>query len=136
MNFDINFTAGLVAGLAAMVPGSIIYSPIGFGKLWLKALGMTEKQMKASGGQAKAMVMMLITSLVNGVVASLIVTSMGADSVLQSVEICLVLSWFWISAGLMLVFFEKRNATLFWINSLSHVLTLGVIGLVIGLFIN
>ncbi len=134
MNFDINVAAGLAAGVAAMVPGSIIYMPAVLGRRWMKEIGMTEKEMK-EGNPGQAIAMMLVTSLINGVVASVIVATMGAETVLQALEVCMMLAWFWVSASLMLVFFERRSWALFGINSLSHVTTFAVIGIVLGLFL-
>jgi hypothetical protein len=134
MTFDVNLTAGLVAGLAAMVPGSIIYAPPVLGKLWMKEIGTTPEQQKAAGGSAaKAMVMMLVTALISGVVASVVVSTMGAETMLQTVEVSLLLAWFAISVNLSQVFFELRSWTLFGINALNHLLTFAVIGVVLGL---
>lgn len=79
--------------------------------------------------------MMLVTSLVNGLVASVFVSLAGASTVREALEVSLLLSWWLISASLMLVFFERRSWTWFWISALNHVLTFAVIGVVLGLFL-
>ena len=136
MNWDINWVAGLVAGVAAMVPGAVIYAPSVLGNRWMKEIGTTPEKMKAAGGDAgKAMSMMLLTSLVNGLVASVAVSLSGAKTVSEAMAVAMVLAWFWVSASLMLVFFEMRSRAWFWISALSHVLTAAVIGLVLGLFL-
>ncbi len=140
MNFDINWVAGLAAGVAAMLPGSVIYSKAGLGKQWLKSIGRKPKEMdnytkaqKAEG--MKAVQKMFLASLVNGLVASVLVGLSGAETVLDALYVTLLLSWFWISASLMTVFFENRSWMWFKISTLNHVLTAAVIGVVLGLFL-
>ena len=134
MNFDINVAAGLVAGVAAMVPGSVIYAPGVLGKRWMKEIGLTEKQVKESN-PAKAMTMMLLTALVTALIASLVVSTVGASTVIEALDVCLLLAWFPISVNLSQVFFERRSWALCGISVLNHVLTFAVIGIVLGLFL-
>lgn len=133
MNWDINVVAGLVAGVAAMIPGAIIYSPNVLGNAWMKEV----KHKPGDGGSpSEAVAKMFVTSLVNGLIASLIVWSAGAHNFAGAVKLTLLsVGWFWVSANLMLVFFENRSWRWFRITALSHVLTAAVIGIVLGLFL-
>jgi hypothetical protein len=131
MNWDINVVAGLVAGVAAMAPGAIIYDPRVLGKQWMKETG----HVPGKGSAAEAVSKMFVTSLVSGLMASLVVWTIGATSVGDAVLVALVLGWFWVSANLMLVFFENRSWKWFQISALSHILTALVIGVVLGLFL-
>jgi hypothetical protein len=136
MNFDINWVAGLVAGVAAMVPGAIIYSPGVLGKQWMRSIGTSPEKMKASGGNpGLAVAKMFMVSLINGLVASLLVWTAGASTFTEAFRLTMALGWFWVSADLMLVFFENRDRTWFSISALSHVTTAVVIGIVLGLFV-
>ena len=136
MNFDINWVAGLVAGVAAMVPGSVIYAPGVLGNRWMKEIGTSPEKMKASGGNpAAAVAKMFVVSLLNGLAASLVVWTAGANTFSQALLLSLALGWFWVSASLMLVFFENRSKAWFGISALSHILTAAVIGVVLGLFV-
>lgn len=136
MNFDINWVAGLVAGVAAMLPGSIIYSPGVLGKRWMKEIGTSPEKMKASGASpTEAVIKMLAASLINGLVASFVVFSAGATTFGEAFMISLALGWFWVSSSLMLVFFENRSRAWLGISALSHILTAAVIGVVLGLFV-
>jgi len=136
MNFDINWVAGLVAGVAAMIPGAIIYSPKVLGVQWMKEIGTSPAKMKASGANpGVAVAKMFVISLANGLVASLVVWTAGASTFSDALLLSLVLGWFWVSASAMLVFFENRSSTWFGISALSHILTAAVIGVVLGLFV-
>jgi len=125
MNWDINVVAGLVAGVAAMVPGSVIYDPRVLGKQWMRETG----HVPGAGSAASAV------SLLNGLFVSLVVNTIGAKNVGDAVLVGLVLGWFWVSSSLMLVFFENRSWKWFQISALSHILTAVVLGLVVGLFL-
>jgi hypothetical protein len=137
MNFDINWVAGLAAGVAAMVPGAVIYSPGVLGNRWMKEIGTTPEKMRASGAGSPgaAIAKMLVTSLINGLVASLIVWTAGADTFGGALLLSLALGWFLVSASLSLVFFENRSKGWFYISALSHITTFAVIGIVLGLFV-
>ncbi len=129
MTFDINVGAGLVAGIAAMIPGSIIYAPnTPTGKRWMKETNHKPGQ----GSPVKAMIMMLVVSLINGLVASTIVATAGAETFAQIFGLTMLVGWFLVAGSLMLVFFESRSWALFGINALSHVTTFAVIGAVLG----
>ncbi len=132
MNWDINIVAGLVAGVAAMVPGAVIYDPHVLGKQWMKETGHTPGK---GGSPAAAVSKMFVVSLINGLIASVVVKLAGAKTVMDAFDVVMVLTWFWLSASLMLVFFEGRSWKWFQISALSHVLTGAVIGVVLGLFL-
>ncbi len=136
MSFDINWVAGLVAGVAAMIPGSIIYAPGVLGKRWMKEIGTTPEKMKASGASpTESVIKMFSASLLNGLVASMVVSTAGASTFSDAFILTMALGWFWVSASLMIVFFENRSRTWLGISVLSHILTAGVIGVVLGLFV-
>ena len=136
MDFDINWVAGLVAGVAAMIPGWVIYAPPVLGNRWMKEIGTSPEKMKASGANpATAVAKMFVFSLLNGLVASFVVFSSGAQTFTDALYISLALGWFWVSASAMLVFFENRSRAWFGISALSHILTAVVIGVVLGLFV-
>ncbi|HXE10148.1 MAG TPA: DUF1761 domain-containing protein [Verrucomicrobiae bacterium] len=137
MNFDINWVAGLVAGVAAMIPGSIIYSPGVLGKRWMKEIGTSPEKMKAAGGNpGLAVAKMFVTSLVNGLVASFVVWTAGATTFSDAFLLAFAaVGWFWVSSSLMLTFFENRSKAWLGISALSHILTAAVIGVVLGLFV-
>jgi hypothetical protein len=131
MNLDINVTAGLVAGLAAMVPGSVIYSPGTMtGKLWMK-----EIKTKSKYSPLQAMLLMLVTSLITGLIGSVFVSSTGASTVMDAVDVCLLLAWLPISINLAQTFFEGRSWGLAGVGVLNNVLTFAIIGVVLGLFL-
>ena len=138
MVFDVNWVAGLVAGVAAMVPGAIIYSPAGFARQWAKSIGKDFDKMQKEGSKKDAQMAVgkqFVTSLVNGLAAAVLVGLTQAETVADTLVVTSILTWFWISASLMLVYFENRNWMWFKISALSHILTMAVIGVILGLFL-
>jgi hypothetical protein len=135
MSFEVNLTAGLIAGLAAMAPGAIIYAPSVLGNRWMKEIGVKKSDLGKKSDANKAVSMMLIMSLLNGIVASVFVETLQATTLVDALEICLMLGYFLVSASTMLVFFERRSWAWFYISSLNHVLTFAVIGLALGLML-
>src|SRR3954453_10026165 len=111
MEWDINVVAGLVAGVAAMVPGAFIYDRRVLGDRWMKEIGTTPEKMMKEGARSpgQAVGLMFATSLVNGLFASLVVNTIGASNVGEALLVGLVIAWFFVSGSLMLVFFENRS---------------------------
>jgi hypothetical protein len=136
MNWDINVGAGLLAGVAAMVPGWIIYSMgTPTGKAWLKAIGKTQADLRKGYSPGQAVSMMLITSLLSGLAVSLVVNTAGATTVGEAILLSLVMAWFAITVSLSQTFFEQRGWMLAKISALNQVLTFALMGLVVGLFL-
>ncbi len=132
MDWDVNVVAGLVAGVAAMVPGAVIYDPRVLGKRWMKEINHKPGD---GGSPAKAVSQMFVVSLINGVVASAVLGLTDFSGVGDALAVVTLLTWFWLSANLMLVFFEGRSWAWFKITALAHILTGAVIGVVLGLML-
>ena len=134
MELDTNAWAGLAAGVAAMVPGSIIYAPKVLGAKWMKEVGLTKKDVE-KGNPGQSMFLMLLTALVSAQILTAIIYSLGASNINDALTIAVLVSWLPISVNVSQVFFEKRTWTLTGINVLNHFLTYIVMGIVIGLFL-
>ncbi len=133
MHWDINVGAGLVAGVAAMVPGAVIYSPKVLGNAWMKEINHKPGE---GGSPSVAVAKMFVTSLINGLIASLIVFSSGTNNFADAVRLTMLsVGWFWVSSSLMLVFFENRSWKWFRISVTSHLFTAAAIGIVLGFFV-
>jgi len=60
VNVDINWVAVLAGTIASMFSGMVWYNPNVFGKKWMKAVGLTQKQ--AESGQMMGMMVAIIRS--------------------------------------------------------------------------
>jgi hypothetical protein len=128
----------VLGGLSAIVVGMIWYSPFLFGKQWGKALGVSEKQMNE--GRAKVMPVLILVSLLTAYILSIFTvyfmryTSKGA---MMSGFDTAVLVWLGF-AGTALVahdVFDPRPKSKLYINLGNRLVTLVVMGLIIGAFL-
>lgn len=62
----VNYVAVLVASVVSFVIGMLLYSPLLFGNLWMKASGINKKDIEKSKkkGMGKTMIIAFITTLV------------------------------------------------------------------------
>ena len=68
----------LIAALSQMVLGSFWYSPILFGKQWMRLVGMTEKEIKqGSGDMKKLYISSYIVSFIAAYVMAVFIQNLG-----------------------------------------------------------
>lgn len=127
----------LLAALSAMVIGMIWYNPAVFGKSWRKMLGVSDDDMKKKMGPALAV--LVVVSLVTAyVLAHFIVYTHGSESggwLEAGVKTAL---WGWLGLAATAIFahgvFDPRDKKVLYINAGNRLVTLVVMGLIIGAF--
>ncbi|MEO8201594.1 MAG: DUF1761 domain-containing protein [Gemmatimonadota bacterium] len=139
MTIEISWIPGLVGGLTAMIPGSIVFAPAVLGRTWMKELGLTEEMCRQQVGSSKLsaalpVLLTLVTMVVTALVMSIIANAAGAAGVAEHLVIALFCSWLMIAATLVLVFFERRSWALPGISAINHLGSCAAIGVVLGLF--
>ena len=116
---EINHLATIVAAIASIVIGFIWYGPL-FGKSWVKAVGLTPKQMKAGKkkGMAKGFIGMIIVSLVLAYVLSVFIDYAQAVTVGAGLLVGLLV-WLGFMATIQIgvVLWEQKPPNLFIINT-------------------
>jgi len=128
----------ILGGLSAIAVGIIWYSPFLFGKQWGKALGVSEKEM--SQDRAKVMPILVIISLLTAYVLSLFTVyfqHFTNDSWVMSGFDTGLLAWVGL-AGTALVahdVFDPRPKSKLYINLGNRLVTLLVMGLIVGAFL-
>jgi hypothetical protein len=114
---QINWLAVLAAALSTFVLGGLWYSPILFGKVWLRANGFTETEMK-NCGKTRAFAMFLSdakTTVIWGMTA-------GALAGLG-----------WVAAGVAIIaLFERRSWSYILVNCGYLAVTFLLMGAIIG----
>lgn len=138
MDVHVSLLGVLLAAVAAMVIGTIWYNPSVFGKQWMKAIGLTNKEMKvrASG----AIGLLAITSLVTAYALSLFTTYyhafVGGSGIKDGLATGLVA---WAGFGLTTIVahgvFEPRDRSVLYINIGNRLATLVAMGLIVGIFL-
>lgn len=126
----INWLAVIVAAIAKFVIGWIWYTPL-FGKQWQAAIGMSQEQVR--GNLAPALIAEIITDLVMAAVLACFIGYSGANTLLQGALIGLV-AWlgFVATVSIAQVFYEKRSWQLWSINNGYLVISLIVMGAILG----
>ena len=121
----------LISAIISMVLGSLWYSPILFGKQWIKLMGISKKDMgkNKNKGMVKSYTVLFISSLVTIYVLSMFTSLLGASTFLQGM---LIGFWIWLGffATTMLgsVLWEKKPFSLYAINVSYHLVNLLIIG--------
>lgn len=75
---SINWLAVVVCVIVSMVSGSLWYNPKTFFPMWWKGIGKTEPAAPGSGGMAMTWTLTVLSSLVQAVFMSLMVTALGS----------------------------------------------------------
>jgi hypothetical protein len=134
---EINIWAVLLATLSSMVVGSVWYTPKVFGNYWMKVAKVTPS------GDAKDAVKPILITLVVSFVSALVLAGSAAISqhfyggnFLANTLISAVILWAGFTAARFITHdaFEGRPAGLTVLNCVHELVTLVVMGLIIGLF--
>jgi len=85
----------LISAIISMVISSLWYSPILFGKQWIKLMGISKKDMgkNKNKGMVKSYTVLFISSLVTIYVLSMFTSLLGASTFLQGM---LIGFWIWL----------------------------------------
>lgn len=134
---EINIWAVLLATLSSMVVGSVWYTPKVFGNYWMKVAEVSPS------GDAKDAVRPILITLVVSFVSALVLAGSAAISqhfyggnFLANTLITAVILWAGFTAARFITHdaFEGRPAGLTVLNCAHELVTLVVMGLIIGLF--
>lgn len=134
---EINIWAVLLATLSSMVVGSVWYTPKVFGNYWMKVAKVSPS------GEAKDAVRPILITLVVSFISALVLAGSAAISqhfyggnFLANTLITAVILWAGFTAARFITHdaFEGRPAGLTVLNCAHELVTLVVMGLIIGLF--
>jgi uncharacterized protein DUF1761 len=134
---EINIWAVLLATLSSMVVGSVWYTPKVFGNYWMKVAKVSPS------GDAKDAVKPILITLVVSFISALVLAGSAAISqhfyggnFLANTLITAVILWAGFTAARFITHdaFEGRPAGLTILNCAHELVTLVVMGLIIGLF--
>lgn len=118
MIVPVNYLAVVVAAVAAMVVGMAWYSPLLFGKQWMRLRGIDPASMQGMKFPAGLMVQELVATLVMAFVISQFAAWLGAGSALAGIVLGL---WLWVGFVATVMFgatlWEKYPLGLFVINA-------------------
>jgi Protein of unknown function (DUF1761) len=121
MNLDfsaLNIWAILVGMVVGMIVGSLWYSPVLFGNVWMKLISKKKEDMVSPTGP---MIGAVIVSLVNSFVLAVLLQWTHAQSVAEGLSVGLLLALIVITATTINYLFEGRAMKLMAIQTGFHV---------------
>ena len=130
----INYLAVLVAAISTMIVGSLWYSPLLLGKLWMKHSGVTEHEAKNTN-MAKTYGIMFLGSLVMCFVMSHFIDYVGAKDASAGATAAI---WLWlgfvVTVGVGGVLFEKKPWALYLINMGYQLVSMVIVGAILAVW--
>jgi hypothetical protein len=139
MTLQIPLLGILLATVAAMVVGTVWYSPALFGKSWMKMIGTDKEHMDEA--MLKAVPMLVVVALLTAYVLTIFINYAHAFMPAQDwFTTALVTSlWVWLGFGATTVLahgvFEPRERMVMLINMGNRLVTLVLMGAIIGAFL-
>ncbi len=126
----------LVAAIAGFVIGFLWHGPL-FGKVWMKMMGITQKQMKEA--QMKNMLPQMAAAFVQQLVLSYVIAlfagALGVASAMDAVQLAF---WLWlgfiVTTHLNGVLWENRKLELYLFNLSYYAALFLAITLIVGLW--
>jgi hypothetical protein len=124
----VNHWAVLIAGVAGTLIGTLWYSPVVFGKVWMKLLGISGPK-----SVARSYILGLISTIVLGYALAVVVALAGAAGVFSGALVG-VLAWFGFAAtvGLAPVLWEGRPFTVYLIDMGYYLIIFAVMGAIVA----
>ena len=134
LNIHLNILAILVSAIAAFVIGALWYSPILFGKIWMKAHAFSpEKAEELKKSATRAFMVSFLCFLVMAVVMAALVHSIGIVRVLGGAKLG-VLCWAGFAAtnGLTAKMFSGKAFSIFLIDAAYQLVSLVLMGCILA----
>ena len=140
---EVNYIAVLVAAVIAYIIGALWFSPLLFGKQWMKLTGKSQSDMEAAKkkGMGKTYFSHFLTTLLMSyVLFHFIAGWYFSQSALTGTAVGLQTA-FWLWLGLLAttqlspVFWNGKPLKLYWIETSYNLVGLLLMGLIIGMWL-
>jgi len=126
---NLNWLAILVAGVINMVIGAIWYSPMVFGKTWMKEMGMKEGDAMGGKSMVQSYLITFIGALLMGYALAMAVAWQGGS---MSSDGMMVAFWLWLGFAIVIplndVIFGKKTWNFWMLNGAYYLVVLLVNG--------
>ena len=133
---EINWLAVLLATVSSMVVGAVWYAKPVFGKRWMRLSGLTDENMK---GAALPLIITFVVSFFTAAVlagSAAIAQHFYEGNFLLNAVLTSVILWIGFTASRMIThdLFARKSGSLTTLNIAHELVTVVVMGLIIGLF--
>jgi hypothetical protein len=132
---NINILAVIVSTIVYMVLGMLWYGPL-FGKKWMQLTGKKDAMKGPKKEMQKSMVMGLVNAFIIVFVLAIVLRIAGAMSPVAGLMLgALIAIGFVMTVNLNRVLWEKIPIRLFWLNTLHALVSLMIIGAILGAWV-
>lgn len=129
---SVNYLAVLVAGIAHMVLGALWYSPLLFGKAWMRGIGKTKEQIERDFKPINYL-WAFLGSLFAAYGVARVLATFGSSALADALKLAFVAGVCFVGAAFFVNdTFDRRPRGLTTINALYHLVGLVVAGLIVG----
>jgi hypothetical protein len=134
---QVNYLAILACGVVFMIVGALWYSPLLFGKPWMRAMGKTEEELKAlQKGVWKSYIVSLLGAFVMAFVLAHVIRYAEADTAIEGAQTGL---WMWIgfviTSSLGGILFEGRPKGLYFLYNGYQLVSLVLMGIILAVWV-
>jgi hypothetical protein len=135
---EINWPAVLLADVSSMVVGAIWYAKPVFGKRWMRLSGLTDESMRGTNPALPLIITFVVSFLTAAVLAgsAAIAQHFYQGNFLLNAVLTAVILWIGFTAARMIThdLFDRRSSSLTVLNLAHELVTVVIMGLIIGLF--
>ena len=129
---NLSWLAIIAGAVSAFVLGGLWYSPLLFAKRWMKETGITEESTK-NNNMVKIFSLAFILSLIASFFLAMFIGANAGAGFGALAGFMAGLGWVFTFMGIIYLF-ESRTLALFLINSGYSIVSLTIMGLIIGVF--
>ncbi len=131
---NLNVLAIVIGWLIAIGLGSFWYSPAGFGKLWSKLSGVDMMKMPKELA-SKAIVSVIISSLIQVIALAIVVNSLNADTVSEGLAIGLLV-WAGFTAATTVGnnLYSRLSWKFWWLNASFFLIVMPVNAVILAVW--
>jgi hypothetical protein len=133
---ELSWVGIILATLSTFVVGYIWYDKKVFGDKWMKLVGLSKKQMDSSEGMGKIFGMTALQSFLTAILLSCLLIATDTTGIVESVVFAAILGLvFRVGTHVMHNGFARRDDMLTIIDGSHDIVSLAVMGLILGIFI-
>ncbi len=131
---SINYLAVFVAAIAYMALGALWYSPVLFGRAWMRLIGKSQEQIAADFKPVNYLWAIIAAFLASYGIARLMIWT-GFSSVGETIQLAILVAISFILASMWVNdSFETRPRGLTVVNVLYHAVGLVIVAVILGLW--
>jgi uncharacterized membrane protein YwaF len=128
---SINYLAVIVAGAVAMVLGAFWYSPVLFGNIWMKLVGLKESDF-SKGKSGLAMTVSIMTSLIEALALAVLIVMTRTRTPQKGIYVAFFVAVIFSALMLSNLMYEQKPLKLWAIHTGYRLLYFLINGAILG----